>query len=862
MKTWTTQAERRLEEYLREKVVRENLDGVEAAELKDDLRRHVHEEAGTLDAATIGLPQLETLLGRLDAGYSPKAEVKHGFWSRFGRSALWFFGVILPLGVTIFEALAFFCGRVFFDPVPTFWHLGLVLLVPLVNGGFLLGMRRMGETTRGLLAGLALFVSMLYALLFLPLAPISVMALLAFGLGLLSLMPLFAAIATWRIGRTEWKHAADPAKFRHWRRMGVLGGLLAFLVLEGPAVWTRMNLQSAAAKPAEATGALARLRAFHSESTLLAACYEGGRGTTQTTDLSGWLFYGWNLFPAIIDEEPLKAPDTEAVRDVFFRVTGKPFNAMPPPKFARASSMMGRGGNRDLDTFQFDDHVGTDQVAVRLKDLDLAESRFDGHLDSVSRTAYGEWTMVFHNRGMQSREARCQVRLPRGGRVSRLTLWINGEPREAAFGPVAAVKEAYQEVAVRQNRDPVLVTMVAPDTVMVQCFPVPGHGEMKIRFGVTSPLDGQRWELPRILERNFGTVSGAVNTLWLQGDGKFSLEGAKETRTSATDGEGTSLSAEIPLDGNSEAFGSVKVGGVEGPAPVVWCEDDKAKSGGRFLVREPVERIAPACGKVVIVVDGSAALAGSRSWLQEQLGNLASDPRYVILLADDTARRVNAEELGSYRFTGGRDNEPALREAVRLAKETESAAVLWLHGPQAVKLARPEALLQLAERGTHRPVIQDIELAPGPNRLAETLYRSGLLKRGPDAGADFPKVLRQLVEGRPETAWTWRRADSPDGLPGRKVWDQLARLWAIDAAEGREAEPAAADRPQLAARYQLVTPVSAAVVLETKEQYDRHDLAAVDSSAAPQIPSIPEPSASLLLLVTASLAALHRRRAA
>ena len=71
MKNWTTQAEQRLAEYLRERAAREGFHGDDAVELKDDLRRHIHEEADQGTAETIGLMQLENILGRLDAGYRP-----------------------------------------------------------------------------------------------------------------------------------------------------------------------------------------------------------------------------------------------------------------------------------------------------------------------------------------------------------------------------------------------------------------------------------------------------------------------------------------------------------------------------------------------------------------------------------------------------------------------------------------------------------------------------------------------------------------------------------------------------------------------------------------------------------------------
>ena len=74
MKNWTTQAEQRLTEYLQERAAREGFDGEDAAELKDDLRRHIHEEAEQYETAGIGLLHLENILGRLDAGYRPILE--------------------------------------------------------------------------------------------------------------------------------------------------------------------------------------------------------------------------------------------------------------------------------------------------------------------------------------------------------------------------------------------------------------------------------------------------------------------------------------------------------------------------------------------------------------------------------------------------------------------------------------------------------------------------------------------------------------------------------------------------------------------------------------------------------------------
>ena len=863
MKKWTTQTEQRLAEYLQERAAREGFEGEDASELKDDLRRHIHEEAEKLEGEVVGVIHLENILARLDAGYRPAQNPPAVGPVRRTQGGFlkWTLGVILPLGVLILEVLTSFCGSIFFNPTPTWWHAAWIAVVPAVNCWFLRGGKGGDDRTRGVAAGFALLTAGFYGLLFLPMIHWSIFGLIFFGLGILPLTPILTAFTSWRIGRTLRRYSADAGRFKTGWRMGALAAVLVFTALEGPALWTRINLSAAVEGGVKSERALARLRAFHSERTLLKACYEGGRGMWMATDISGWVLTFCRVPLAVLDEggnfQPL---GTEAVRDVYFRVTGKPFNSMKPPGH-RGNSLVGRGDS--LQEFDFDENLGGDEVAMRLKNLDLAESRFDGHVDSASRIGYGEWTMVFKNSSAQPKEARCQVKLPAGGRVSRLTLWVNGEPREAAFSSISKVKAAYKAVAVVQRRDPVLVNVVGPDTVMVQCFPVPAHGEMKIRFGVSAPLENGRWELPHVMERNFGLAENLENALWLQGDCGFSLIGAGKSQGAIADGSGHSISATLGSAGLMSPGTALCAESLSKTPPVVWCEDRFAKPEERFLVREPVTSTLPGAGKVVVIVDGSAALAQARDWIVRAIGNQTGDG-LVLIVADDHARRVTLKELEAYQFTGGRDNEPALRDGIRLARES-GAPIVWVHGPQAVGLSQSEALLQQIERGTIRPVIHEIEAVAGPNRLAEAIYRTGCIRRGPlllSPEQDFSQFLKNLQTGHEETGWTWKRSATLENLPGTQVWDHLARLWAASAAETTNSPMSDTARAELAARYQLVTLVSGAVVLETQQQYAEHGLTPADGSATPNIPNVPETSTSLLVVLTTAAALMRRRRAA
>jgi len=870
MKAWTNQAEQRLTEYLGERVRREGFDGEEADELKSDLRSHIHEEAEKEKSEMVGLMQVEGILGRLDAGYrpplppaddSPAAEIIPDKGRR--RAWLWIGAVIFPLCVSLFEIAVPFCGSMFFDPVATVWHALLVLSVPAINAWLLGGARRGSEKQKGLAAGFALVISAFYALLFALLLPASIFALILFGIGLLSLMPVFAGLATWRIGRMTAIQSLDLPRFRRGRMAGAGFAMIALLMLEGPSIWTRANMDAAMQEGSEKTAAISRLRSFHSERSLLRACYEGNRGTAMATDISGWIFRGWQVPAMVLDKRSnFRAPDSEKIRDVYFRVTGRSFNSVKPPRMVREGGFNARRNNAFREV-EFDDHLGGDQVAVRLKDLDMAESRLDGHIDARSRLGYGEWTMVFKNRGFEAKEARCQVLLPRGGRVSRLTLWINGEPREAAFNSVSKVKAAYKEIAVVQRRDPVLVTMSGPDTVLVQCFPVPAQGEMKIRFGITAPLHDGLWELPRILERNFGTAEGLEHAVWLQGDGSFDLiDAGSPSKTATRDGDGHSMAVTLPPEAAMGRVVAVKENGQAAPV-TVWCEDKFAPAFERYLIREPKPSRHAADANVLIVIDGSATMEEAKPWILEMLAKDFPAGSFRILMADDAAREISVKDFEALRFSGGRDNEPALREAVRRAKAGEAGEIVWLHGPQAAGLSQTEALLQLIERGTRKPVIYSVMVSAGPNRLAQALASSGALLRGPaliEPRKDLAAFLNLLRTEHEELSWHWKRSPVPPADLGNPVWDHLARQWAIDSVDSPLSGLPETDRPALAAKYQLVTRVSGAVVLETQEQYEKHGLTPVDANAAPQIPGVPEASTSLLVMISAAAALMRRRR--
>ncbi|MEJ7805538.1 MAG: VIT domain-containing protein, partial [Telluria sp.] len=172
-------------------------------------------------------------------------------------------------------------------------------------------------------------------------------------------------------------------------------------------------------------------------------------------------------------------------------------------------------------------------VGGRVKGVTLVSSRMDGSLDASAALGYMEWTMAFQNASPMLQEGRAELALPPGAVVSRATLWINGEEREAAFGARSQVRAAYERV-VKQNRDPLLVTTAGADRVLVQLFPIPAGGEMKIRIGITAPMttdgpNGVQLQLPAFSERNFELAPQLHHAVWFES--ATPLAGSAELRT-------------------------------------------------------------------------------------------------------------------------------------------------------------------------------------------------------------------------------------------------------------------------------------------------------------------------------------------
>jgi hypothetical protein len=141
-------------------------------------------------------------------------------------------------------------------------------------------------------------------------------------------------------------------------------------------------------------------------------------------------------------------------------------------------------------------------------------------------------------------------------------------------------------------------------------------------------------------------------------------------------------------------------------------------------------------------------------------------------------------------------------------------------------------------------------VGPGPNELlpdalwawgARSLPQTGAL------GADLSGVLAR-VSGQTQS-FVVRRTQGQATEGSAKGSEHIVRLWARDRVLDLMRTSPAHNRSAavaLATQYRLVTPVSGAVVLETKAQYDESRLTPVSQAT---VPTVPEPHEWVLALI-------------
>lgn len=771
------------------------------------------------------------------------------------KSHWWLFilGVIMPaISITV-ETSTHICAQIFFDPIPTTWHVILVIFVPLAQLHCWFALRR-GTPERLRLAGfinaIVIGISIFYSIVYLAILPLAFLTVLI-GLGFLPLAPYFSLAAAVVMRQKLSKIAATSAsKPFGIKKRGLLVGLGVTLVVLGvielPSTLTRIGLRKAVSSSPEVRAEGIRfLRTYGNKDALLRSCYNN---SGIATDLIGFAYLMGN---------PVEPNDAQ---QIYYRVTGETFDSSIPPE--RISGRL-----VPQDTVDFDRDQGGSRIHGKLKGLSLANSKLEASVDADGGVGYMEWTLVFRNDSIDQREARAEVQLPPGAVVSRLTLWVNGEPREAAFAGRGKVTRAYQKVAIRERRDPVLVTTAGRDRILVQCFPVPPNGgEMRIRFGITLPLPLEELNraqllLPYFANRNFRIADDVYHAVRIKS--KTRLWPFNATFKTSVEGDDSILSGSIQDEELSQARSAILVD--RSDVKEMWSKDPFEKG---YIIQQKIEERTPAhVQRIVLVLDTSGTMYKWVSHVEAAVKSLPPKFDVKLVLADaDMIDGSTVKDLASSpdeiysalsyaNFAGGADNMPALLKAWDLAAEKPgNNAIVWIHDPQLLLTLSPEQLARRWRDRLYGPTLYSVQATRGADEIEKALDGVDQIKSVPRTGEldlDLKFLFARLMGSMKtyEFVRSSKKLDEKQTPQTLETSDHLARLWANE-----EVARILAPRDEslesgaiiLASQYQLVTPVTGAVVLETEQQYRDNDLKPVDAGT---VPTIPEPEMIVLFAI-------------
>ncbi len=769
-------------------------------------------------------------------------------------------GVILPAIAVTVEATTNLCAHMFFDPIATGWHLLLVILVPLTQLQVWFAIRRNDPDQLGLAGvcnAVAIGVSLFYSFIYLPLIPFAALTLLIV-VGLLPLAPFFALVSALIMRRQLRQLAATRSKKSFllttrslFAGLAVVAAVIA--ALELPPAITRHGLKMAAsASPEERAEGIRFLRKYGSKDYMLQRCYDLRAHS---------IFIMSDLFSA----RTSTTNQAEDARDTYYRVTGETFDSVPAPRSVNGRVLRGND-------IEFEDHADGTRTSGILNGLSLTSSNITGTVDADGGVGHLDWTFAVENSSYSEKEIRAEIQLPPGAVVSSVTHWYAGVERKTEFtGRVATpLPKTYGE-----RRPLVLVSTAGRDRVAVRSKPVTGfHAGIKISIGMTIPLvleskDQARLILPHFTARNFHVPRNAKH--WIMIDSPHPLNSDYSLSVNYRAG---------PHNNGFQLLGSFSDSELMRPDTALRLSrtdsDDAIWSRNPFemdgnIVKQSVQAQAPAhLRRIVLVVDTSASMAQWQPQIMAALNALPYDMDVQLVLADsEWHHQIDGEHvvagsivgasmlLARTEFAGGADNVPALSTAWDLATATPgNNAIVWIHSPQRIILQSVDPLINRWKERFDGPALYSVQTSIGSDEIEKKLdginQVKSVVRLGFSLQPDLERLFRQLSGLAPtyEFVRSVKHVDKHLAPAGIETSDQLARLWANDEvarimnAQDDSFREAAT---MLALRYQLVTPVSGAVIQDsTNEQFDSSD---VESPAVPTFIAREEPDTGSLLFL-------------
>ncbi len=249
---------------------------------------------------------------------------------------------------------------------------------------------------------------------------------------------------------------------------------------------------------------------------------------------------------------------------------------------------------------------------------------------------------------------------------------------------------------------------------------------------------------------------------------------------------------------------------------------------GQVAKRYVVETIKPICVKppknLVVVLDGSSALAGQTKEITEALSSVPKGVITSVMVASDEQQKVleplavgsGIKIISDMKFLGGQDNLQAVVKASEIAGESANGAVLWIHGPQPAFNRE----IYIMSQYSNIPAFYEYSIDSGETDTLEFFKNHSeigpfsQIPKGVSMGKDIASFLSRWRSDRINyavaLAETTEKPTCRMATPKEAM--ELLALRANAYCEQLLSERKATRAAKIAATYGLVTPVSSAII--------------------------------------------------
>ncbi len=240
---------------------------------------------------------------------------------------------------------------------------------------------------------------------------------------------------------------------------------------------------------------------------------------------------------------------------------------------------------------------------------------------------------------------------------------------------------------------------------------------------------------------------------------------------------------------------------------------------------------------LAVVVDGSMSLKGQGGAIAQALATIPENYSLSLWVAGETgvhlpmhpATQIHKAQitkiLRNVPFKGGQKNVKTLRAALMELEPYKDAQMLWITGPQPVSFPLPYGPQNPLQKMSWLPPMTLYSVLPGPNNLQRGLifgHEVRYLSHCFGIERDLELWLNQFHQ--PHWQTVLQTSDNPPASPkavDKFTEESVRRLWAnketkdlLAAGEGKLAEA-------FAVKQRLITPLTAAVVIELADSERR-----------------------------------------